>query len=158
MHALMLVEAGTPVLLGLLLEINALVIAIMIVAFVLHEITSLLDLAYAWRHREVRPIEQHVHNYLVLIPFMAMSFAIVLHWPQALALFGSGPGDRPTGRCAGRSSRCRSGTSVAILAAIVLLEILPYGEELLRTVGRRRAPGSLGAPLETAWRRLPAGA
>ena len=132
LHALMLVEAGTPVLLGLLLEINALVIAIMIVAFVLHEITALLDLAYAWRHREVRPVEQHVHNYLVLIPFMAMSFAIVLHWPHALALIGLGP-EAADWTLRWKEQPLPVGYVIAILTAIALLEILPYGEELLRT-------------------------
>lgn len=136
-HAVMLAEAGAAVLLGLFFEINALVIACMILAFVLHEATSLYDLSYAWKHREVTPVEQHVHNYLVLIPFMAMSFAIVLHWPQALAIFGFGPAP------ADWSLRLKSdplpgGYLAAILSAILVFEILPYAEELLRTVRAAR--------------------
>ena len=133
LHVLMLVEAGTPVLLGLFLEINALVIAIMIAAFLLHEVTSLCDLAFAWRRREVTPVEQHVHNYLVLIPFMAMSFVIVLHWPQALALFGLGP-ETAEWTLQWKQQPLPIGYVLAILAAIVVLEILPYAEELLRTL------------------------
>ena len=90
-HLLMLAEAGVAVLLGLFLEIDALVIAIMIACWLLHEVTAHWDLRYAVTRREVRPIEQHVHNYLGAIPFMALSLLILPHWPQFLALFGAGP-------------------------------------------------------------------
>src|SRR5215475_7697115 len=62
-HLLMMGEAGLAVLLGLFLEINALVIAAMIACWLAHEITAHWDLRYAVTRREVRPIEQHVHNY-----------------------------------------------------------------------------------------------
>src|SRR5262245_3459781 len=90
-HLLMLAQAGGATLLGPFLEITALVIAIMIACFVAHEITSHWDVHYAVSRREVTPLEQHVHTYLGTIPFMALSFVIVLHWPQFLALFGAVP-------------------------------------------------------------------
>lgn len=143
-HVAMLAQAGAPVLLGLFLEINATVIAVMIAAFVLHEVTAHVDLAYAWRRREVRPVEQHVHNYLTVIPFMAMSFAAVLHWPQALALFGLGP-EAADWALRWKSQPLPAGYIATLLAAILLLEILPYGEELLRglraTRGLRKTGG-----------------
>src|SRR5262245_5857032 len=81
-HLLMLVEVGVPVLLALFLEINALVIVVTILCFAAHEITSHWDLRYALPRRHVSATEQHVHNYLGALPFMAMSFLFVLHWPQ----------------------------------------------------------------------------
>jgi len=79
---LMLAEVGIPMLMGLFLEINGLVFLVVIVAWILHEATAHWDLRYALPRRAVTPTEQHVHNYLGAIPFMALSFILLLHWPQ----------------------------------------------------------------------------
>src|SRR5215210_3063011 len=90
LHLLLLVEMGIPVLAALFFEINALVIGVMIVCFLLHEATTLWDVWYASETREVSPIEQHVHGYMQLLPLLALTLVSVLHWPQFLALFGLG--------------------------------------------------------------------
>src|SRR5204862_2301117 len=59
LHLLQFAEMGVPVLAALFLEINAGVILLMIVCFVLHEATALWDLSYASATRVVTPIEQH---------------------------------------------------------------------------------------------------
>lgn len=132
-HLLMMGEAGLAVLLGLFLEINALVIAIMLACWLAHEITAHWDLRYAVTRREVRPIEQHVHNYLGVIPLMALSFVIVLHWPQFLALFGAGP-EAADFTIACKQTPLPVAYIVTILAAIALFELLPYGEEFVRSL------------------------
>jgi hypothetical protein len=60
LHLLQFAEMAVAVLAALFLEINALVLLIMLVCFVLHEATALWDLSYASARREVTPIEQHV--------------------------------------------------------------------------------------------------
>src|SRR4051794_40500348 len=72
-HLLMLAEGGIAVLMGLFLEINALVLTIMVMAFIAHEATSYWDVSYATARRKVSPIEQRVHDYLAVMPFMALS-------------------------------------------------------------------------------------
>ena len=72
------------------LEIASPVIALMIASFLLHDMTALWDVSYAVTLRDVRPIEQHVHSFLEMVPLMAVAFVCVLHWPQVLALFGIG--------------------------------------------------------------------
>ena len=62
----------------------------MIESFLLHDMTALWDVSYAVTLREVTPIEQHVHSFLEMVPFMAVAFVCVLHWPQVLAMFGIG--------------------------------------------------------------------
>src|SRR3954465_6812400 len=52
-HLLMFAEVGIPLLPAIFLEINALIIALMIVCFLLHEATALWDVSYA---NEVRGI------------------------------------------------------------------------------------------------------
>src|SRR5436853_2856304 len=89
-HLLMFGEFAIPILMCLFLEINALVFAVMIVAFLAHEATALWDVSYAIERRYVSPLEQHVHSFLEMIPLMAGAFVAILHWPQLLALFGLG--------------------------------------------------------------------
>ncbi len=136
-HLLMLVQVGIGVLLGLFLEINALVIAVMIVCFVAHEITAHWDLRYAAGRRTITAIEQHVHNYLGALPFMGLSFIVVLHWPQALSLLGLGP------QSADFSVRLKSAPLptayvITLIVLIALFEILPYVEEFRRGLAANR--------------------
>jgi hypothetical protein len=85
--------------------------------------------------REVTPIEQHVHSFLEMIPLMAISFIAVLHWPQFLALFGLGTERRDLSIRLKRAPLPASYV-VPVLAAIVVLEWLPYTEELWRDIRR----------------------
>ncbi|TGS50197.1 diguanylate cyclase, partial [bacterium M00.F.Ca.ET.179.01.1.1] len=90
-HLLMFAEVGIPLLAAMFLEVNALVIAVMIVAFFVHEATAMWDVRYATTARTVGPIEQHVHSFLEMIPLMGLVIVVALHWRQFLALFGAGP-------------------------------------------------------------------
>jgi hypothetical protein len=132
-HLLMLVEMGIPVLAGLFLQINAGVFAMMIVAFFLHEATALWDVTYATKHRTITPIEQHIHSFLEMLPLMAISIMALLHWSQFAALFrhGSEVADFSIRR---KVFSLPSPYVQWLLAAIVVFELLPYMEELARTL------------------------
>ena len=80
-----------PVLAALFLRINALVMLVMLVAYVVHEATAMWDVSYATSRRNVTPFEQHVHSFLEMIPLMALSVVVLLHWGEVQALFGVGP-------------------------------------------------------------------
>ncbi len=130
-HALMMTEVGLPILAGLLLEINAGVLALMLAAFGIHSLTAIWDVAFAVKRRLVMPREQHTHSFLEMLPFCAVSFAVCLHWEQFLALFGQG--DEPAEfLLRWKEEPLPKGYVVAILALIGVLIALPYGEELLR--------------------------
>jgi hypothetical protein len=90
LHLLQLSEMAIPMLAAIFLEINALIIAVMIVCLLLHEATAIWDVSYAYRTREVRPIEQHIHSFLEMLPLMGLLVIVTLHWGQFLALFGLG--------------------------------------------------------------------
>jgi hypothetical protein len=139
-HLLMLAEMGVPVLAALLLQVNALVLVVMVVAFVLHEATALWDVSYAVSRRRVTPVEQHVHSFLEVLPFMALSFVGCLYWPQALAVAGLGPETADWGIRA-KDQPLPLGYLGAVLVSIVVLEVLPYLEELWR--GWRAGDGHL---------------
>ncbi len=131
-HALMMAELGLPILMGLFLEIDALVLVVVVVTFFTHEATAYWDVAYAEARREVTPTEQHIHSFLEVLPFMVTSLLLCLHWDQARALVGRGPESahfalRP--KPAGLLSRRYV---VGTLAAVGLFIGLPYAEEFWR--------------------------
>jgi hypothetical protein len=143
LHLLMYAEVAIPLLACLFLEINALVIMIVIVAFLIHEATALWDVSYAVTRRRVSPVEQHVHSFLEMIPLMAGSFVVVLHWPQFLALFGLGA-EQARFTLEWKADPLPIAYIAVLLTTAFLLELLPYLEELWR--GLRAAGGRLVPP------------
>jgi hypothetical protein len=140
LHLLQFAEVGVPILAAIFLEINALVFAVMIVAFLLHEATALWDVSYASATRKVTPIEQHVHSFLEMLPLMGLLMVAVLHWGQLLALFGLGP-EPARFTIALKPEPLPWAYVVAVLAGVLLFDLLPYGEELVR--GLRANRGAL---------------
>jgi hypothetical protein len=149
LHLLMFAELGVPLLAVLLLEVNALVFALMAIAFVLHEFTALWDVRYALARRTVAPLEQHVHSFLELLPLMGILLLAVLHPGQVLALFGLGS-DAPRFELAWKDPPLRAGYIAGVLIAVVLLSALPYLEELVRGIRARGAPADASAPQRAA--------
>ncbi|MBW8908916.1 MAG: diguanylate cyclase [Mesorhizobium sp.] len=142
-HLLMFVEVGIPLLAAMFLDVNALVIAIMIVAFFVHEATAMWDVHYATTARTVTPVEQHVHSFLEMIPLMGLVSVLTLHWGQFLALFGAG---QETARfdLAWKWQQLPVTYIACLMAAILLFELLPYVEEFIR--GLLANQGSLIPP------------
>jgi len=145
-HFLLLMEAGIAVLAGLLLEINASVLIFMALAFLAHEVTAYWDVAYAGKLRPIKPIEQRIHDYLGVIPFMAFSFVLVLHWDAAASAFDD-PNQASNWAIAWKSEALPSTYIGTLLGAILVFDLLPYAEELLRDI-RWRMRGSRPEPGE----------
>lgn len=137
LHFLLLIEAGAAVLAGLFLEINALVLLFMLVALIAHDLTAYWDVAYASARRKITPLEQRVHDYLGVIPFMAFSFVLVLHW-EAAALLLAAPADAANWTIALKQTPLPAGYVLGLLGSILLLDLLPYLEELLRDLHWRK--------------------
>jgi hypothetical protein len=130
-HLVMFAEAGVPGLASLVFQSNALMLLALFVGFALHEVTAMWDVSYAVKRRHVPPFEQHVHSFLEMIPLMAGSFVAVLHWPQFIALFGFGS-EAARFAIAWKSEPLPLVYIFAVLGAALLLELLPYLEELWR--------------------------
>jgi hypothetical protein len=139
-HLLMFAEVGVPLLAAMFLEVNALVIAVMIVTFFVHEATALWDVSYATTARAVTPLEQHVHSFLEMIPLMAILGVISLHWGQFVALFGGGNESARFG-LSWKSEPLPAPYIASVMMIILLFEFLPYVEEFLR--GLRANAGRL---------------
>lgn len=129
-HLLMFAQMGVPVLAGLFLEINALVLGIMMLAFVTHEATAYWDLRVASRSRYVSAFEQRVHSYLELLPLAALLLLSAAHWPQVVGLFGmSSAGDFSI---SWKEDPLATGYLVSVLMAVAALLVAPFGEEFYR--------------------------
>jgi hypothetical protein len=137
LHLLQLTEAGVPVVLGLLFDINALIMAVMLGAVILHEATALWDVTYAHTRRYLGPLEQHIHSFLEVLPIMAVSFVTILYWNQFLALFGFGS-EAPHFEFRTKTDPLPTGYLIGLFSSIAIFIILPYGEELWRCIRTAR--------------------
>jgi hypothetical protein len=136
LHLLQFGEMAIPTLAAIFLQINALVIAIMIICLIAHEATAIWDVSYAYEKREVTPTEQHVHSFLEMLPLMGLLIVSTLHWQQFLSLFGLGH------EHAEFTVRLKDPPLpwlyvTIMLSLIVLFDVLPFIEELIRCLRRR---------------------
>src|SRR5436190_20347685 len=136
LHLLQFAEMALPILAALFLEITSGVIVLMIGCLILHQATAMWDVSYAAAMREVKPIEQHVHSVLEMMPLTGLLIVIALHWQAFVALFGFGTA---TFGLALKHAPLPWVYIVTILALTLLFEVLPYLEELVRSLRYRRA-------------------
>jgi hypothetical protein len=139
-HLLMLAEMGIAVTAAMTFQVNALIILVMIVCWALHEATAVWDVFYATERREVTPIEQWVHSYLGVLPLLSLVLVVALNWEQFIALFGFGS-EPARFEFAWKEPELPWGYVLTVIVAVMLLEVLPYLEELVR--GLRANKGRL---------------
>lgn len=131
LHLLQFALVGVPLLAAMFLEINAFVLLIMLAGLVLHQATAVWDVRYANATRRVAPAEQHVHGVLEMAPAIATAAVAILNWPDFLSLLGIGE--------ASFSLELKRHPLPAwylwsLMVGVLLCGVLPYGEELLRTL------------------------
>jgi hypothetical protein len=137
-HLLMMTEVGVPLTLGLLCEINPLILATILTAIAAHEATALWDVSTAEHSgRQVSTWEQHVHSFLESMPIMAASALGCLRWRQVRELLG-GAHSRDAWRLRWKKEPLPTGYLAAIGAGVVAAVALPYGEELRRCISTSR--------------------
>ncbi len=131
MHAIMFCEIGMGLLPGLFLEVNALIIAVMMLALILHEATALFDVSYALTLRPISRTEHHVHSFLEVLPLMAITSVIALHWGQFLAIFGLGH-EQAQWTFQWKSEPLPTAYLAWTMAVIFVFHFLTYSEEIFR--------------------------
>jgi hypothetical protein len=140
-HLLLFTEVAVPLLAATFLEINALIIALMIVGFMAHQLTAYWDLSFTHDKRYVSPLEQQIHSFLEILPLAGMLIVIVLNWPQFLSLWGLGT-ETPRFSLTMKQAPLPWAYVTTLLCAALIFEVLPYMEELIRGLRTRkeRAP------------------
>lgn len=139
-HLVLSGQAAVAIMPALLLEINAAIIANMAVMFVAHELTTNLDVRVATPKRPLTPTEVRVHNFLTGIPFAGLLLVMATHTEQTAALFGFGDA------AADFSLRWKNpplpmAYIAGWLIASIILNVLPFTEELLRGLRSARHRG-----------------
>jgi hypothetical protein len=139
LHLLQFTLVGVPLLAALFLEINAAILLIMAVGLVLHQAAAVWDVRYANATRRVAPAEQHVHGVLEMAPAIAAALVAILNWPALLSLLGIG---QPSFGLEFKHTPLPGWYLAAVLVGVVACGVLPYGEELLRTLRASRPAGT----------------
>jgi hypothetical protein len=134
LHLLQFAEVGVPLLAVLLLEVNAAVLLIMLAGLALHQATAVWDVRYANATRHVAPAEQHLHGILEMAPAVATAVVAILNWPDFLSLFGIG---EALFAIELKRVPLPAWYLGAVMLGVVTCGVLPYGEELLRTMRAR---------------------
>lgn len=133
LHLVQFGEIGIALLAGLFLHINAGLIALMILVFLVHELTAWWDVSYAVGARKVPPAEQHVHSFLEMLPLVALVCVVSLYWAQFQSLVGIGGAD-PDFALRWKEQPLPTGYLMAVLGAAAALVVIPFIEELVRCV------------------------
>lgn len=137
LHLLQFGEVGIALLAALFLEVNAGLIAFMVTIFLVHEATALWDVNYAVSTREVTPIEQHIHSFLEMIPLIAIICLSALYWGQSKALLGLGT-ESARFALEWKANPLPAAYIFTLMAAAILMVIIPYAEELVRCLRTTR--------------------
>lgn len=150
LHLVQFGLVGLPLLAVLFLEVNAAVLLAMFTGLLLHQAVAVWDVRYANATRNVTPTEQHIHGVLETAPAIATAAVVILHWPQFRALFGAGPASFVL---EAKHEPLPGWYLSAVLLGVALCGVVPYGEELLRTLKARpgaragKRPAEAGRPL-----------
>jgi hypothetical protein len=115
---------------GTLLQINAVVFAVMVGFVLAHSVLSFIDVSYTDGRRRIQPIEQVVHGFMDVLPLVGVALIGVVHWTEI--------------RTASAALVLHAATEkgrILFLSSFLLLGGLPIAEELLRTL---RGPGRSG--------------
>ncbi len=107
-----------------LLEVNALLIAILLAVFVLHQVLTWVELRFVITRRFVGPGEQMVHSFLELLP-LTVAFILVIDATHTAAA-------RLTEWTLQLREDARLPPLAACAAAVVLFNLLPLLEEHVR--------------------------
>jgi hypothetical protein len=135
LHLVQFALVGFPITIALFVDINAGYFLFAIVFLVLHHAVAAVDLVFASSRRRIAPREQMIHSFLEIFPLTALLLLVVLYWPQFLALFGAGV-ERAIFRPHLRL--LPAGLVTLTLGSALLLNLVPYLEELYRCLKARR--------------------
>jgi hypothetical protein len=142
-HWILFGEAGVLMLATALLEVNGGVLLLVFAAFLAHEATTYLELAYTVPRRDVRPLEQMIHSFMELLPLVILALLAAMHWDQVRALFEAGTADFGLRT---KDKPWPVGYLIATAAAVFLFNLLPMAEESLRCLRERKLRSRTPAP------------
>ncbi|HEY9680019.1 MAG TPA: hypothetical protein V6C86_00325 [Oculatellaceae cyanobacterium] len=137
-HAVMGVQIGIPIFLGLYFQINVLILLIMFAALGFHVWVAHCDVDYARGSREISLLEVHVHSFLETLPFFTVALIVCINWNafvDLITLNWAGHMQLVFHRAAGVSTNYIA----SYVALLLFADVLPYAEEFFRCLRSRKA-------------------
>jgi hypothetical protein len=141
-HILLLLEAGTAIILGLFFELNEPVLFVIVLCFLVHEATAYFDIRYAHVRRVISPAEQRIHDFMTAIPVAVLCLIVAMKWEYVRNLV-SQPSAIWMEPIRLKMQPLPPAHIAGILIGVLIGNVLPYLEELMRGIRsiRRRAIG-----------------
>jgi hypothetical protein len=130
LHAIMGIQVGLAIFLGLFFKINVLMLLLILAVLVFHEVVAHWDVKLARDARRISMAEAHAHSFLEVIPFVIVALVVLLHWPDFLdliTLHWAGSLTLTT-----RPPPGGAGYIPAYFGLMMALGIVPYAEEMWR--------------------------
>jgi hypothetical protein len=130
LHAIMGLQVGIPIVLGLYFEINVLQFMIMFAVLVFHEVVAHMDVKYALNTRKISILETHVHSFMEVLPFVVVALIIIMKWPAFVDLITfNWEGNMGL---AWKRVPLHHSYMTAYFCTLIIIDIVPYMEELWR--------------------------
>jgi hypothetical protein len=130
-HAVMGVQIGVPIFLGLYFQINVLVLLLMLAALIFHVWIAHCDVQYARATRPISMLEMHVHSFLETLPIFTVALLICINWNAFVDLITfnwSGHMHLVFERAQGVTTNYIA----SYVALMLFADVLPYAEEFVR--------------------------
>jgi hypothetical protein len=140
LHVLQAAQIGIALLAGLLLEINATVLLVMLLCVIAHSLTAVWDAQYTTPRRYISPFEQHVHSHLEYIPLVALSLVALLYWNRFTALWHAGS-ESASFSLRAKSEPLETRYLVIVLVPVLLVQGALLAEEAFRCQRARARAG-----------------
>jgi hypothetical protein len=138
LHLAMLLQLGCALLAVLLLELNALLFTLLFGLLLAHELSYVADLRHAEATRRIPAVEQWVHGFQHMLPWVAFAGLLALHPGQALAALHA-PGHAGDWRLAAKAQALPGAYVVGLMGAALVFNALPFVEEFWRALSALRA-------------------
>lgn len=135
-HAIMGVQVGIPVFLGLYFEINVLLLLLMFGVLIAHEWVAHRDVSYALNTREISVLEIHVHSFLECLPFVIVMLIICINWPAFVDLITFNWGGHL--QLVLKAEPLQKSYIAAYVGLMLFADIIPFVEELYRCWRHRK--------------------
>lgn len=135
-HAVMGVQIGIPVFLGLFFKINVLLLLIMFVVLIFHEWVAHHDVKYALHTREISIFETHVHSFLEVLPFVIVGLIVCINWNAFVDLITLDWANHMSLTL--REKPLDFNYVVGYVALMLIADVLPFLEEFIRCYRHRK--------------------
>jgi hypothetical protein len=146
-HAVMGVQIGIPIFLGLYFQINVLILLIMISALVFHVWVAHCDVNYARGAREISLFEIHVHSFLETLPFFTVALLVCINWNAFVDLITLNWAGH-MGFVFHRTEGVSTNYVAAYVGLLLFADVLPYAEEFFRCLYSRKMKSADEAPAQ----------